>query len=76
MDELIRAEIAAAMYARMTAAHADGRWTMAGAYADALLHWAGETPKHRRGFFDEHRLGITLQVQREATERLAANPAA
>lgn len=68
MDELIRAEIAAAMYARMTAAHADGRWTMAGAYADALLHWAERTPVRHRGFFDEHRLGVTLEIQREATE--------
>jgi hypothetical protein len=70
VDGTTRVQIAAAFYARMTAAHADGRWTMAGAYADALLHWAGQTPFRQRGFFDDHRLGITLEIQREADQHI------
>jgi hypothetical protein len=68
VDEMTRVEIAASFYARMTAAHADGRWLMAGAYADALLFWAGKTLEQHRGFFDEHRLGITLGIRHEADQ--------
>jgi hypothetical protein len=62
MGDLTRVQIAAIFYRRMIDAEREGKAELAAGIADALLFWAERTSKSDRGFFDEHRLGITLEI--------------
>jgi hypothetical protein len=70
MGDLTRVQIAAIFYRRMIDAQREGKAELAAGIADALLFWSSRTPHRHRGFFDEHRLGITLEISRNPTAPL------
>jgi hypothetical protein len=63
------------LFHAMTRNHREGRYTVAAGIADALLYWIGHTHRNQRGpQWDEHRLGVVLGIQEDATHHLATIP--